>query len=276
MSILSQIFLYPIKSLAGIQVQSWLVDKNGLRYDRKWMLVDEDGQFMSQRRLPRMALFKPRIEQENLIVSAAGMQDMPLALQPVGGDDIEVTIWRDRCIARTVSSQADEWFSEFLDTKCRLVYHPDDRRRQVDQRYAKPSDQTAFSDGFPFLIVSENSLATLNQKMSAAIGINRFRPNLVIADCDSYAEDSWRRIRINGIEFRLPKPCSRCAVPGIDPDTAISDKETLLTLSKLRKWENQVYFGQNALHDGLGELAVGNHVDILETGVLHPPIKPVF
>jgi len=276
MLILSQIFLYPIKSLAGIQVQSWLVDKNGLRYDRKWMLVDEDGQFMSQRRLPQMALIKTRIEQDHLIVSAAGMEDMRLALQPDGGDDIEVIIWHDRCAAKIVSKQADEWFSEFLNTKCSLVYHPDGSTRQVDQRYAKRDDQTAFADGFPFLITAESSLQALNEAMPFAIGMNRFRPNLVISGCDRYAEDSWRRIRVNDIEFRLPKPCSRCSVPGINPDTAISDKETLLMLSRLRKWENRVYFGQNALHDSLGKLAVGNAVDVLETGSRQPPVNVEF
>ena len=272
MPTLSQIFLYPVKSLAGIKIQRWPVDKNGLMYDRKWMLVDDDRQFLSQRRLPKMALIKPRIEQDRLIISAPGMPDLSLELQPDGGDDIEVGIWHDQCLAKTISNQADVWFSTFLECDCRLVYHPDDRQRQVDQRYAKPSDQTAFSDGFPFLIVSENSLVNLNRVLPFEIGINRFRPNLVIADCPAYAEDSWRRIRIRDIEFRLPKPCSRCSVPGIDPETALSGKEPLATLNRLRRWENKIYFGQNALHSETGELAVGDTLEILETGEKQPPI----
>ncbi|QPK63840.1 MOSC domain-containing protein [Methylomonas sp. LL1] len=272
MPTLDQIYLYPVKSLAGIQVQQWPVAKNGLLYDRKWMLIDPQHQFLSQRRLPKMALIKTRIEQDALILSAPGLDSLELALNPEGGDDIEVGIWRDHCIAKTVSSAADAWLSQFLQAECRLVYHPDDRTRQVDQRFAQSSDQTAFSDGFPFLIVSKNSLAALNQATQLELDMKRFRPNLVIADCDSYAEDSWRRISINGIEFRLPKPCSRCAVPGIDPETAISGKEPLATLNRLRRWENQVYFGQNALHDRSGSLAIGNPVDILESGDRQPPI----
>ena len=274
MPILSQIHFYPIKSLAGIQVQRWPIDKNGLLYDRKWMLVDDQQQFLSQRRLPKMALITPRIERDQLIVSAPGQRDLRIPLQPAAGDSIEVAIWRDRCIAKTVSELANIWFSKFLQAKCQLVYLPDNSRRQVDQRYAMPSDQTAFSDGFPFLIVSENSLNELNTELPAPVGIERFRPNLVIADCDSYAEDSWRRISVNGIEFRLPKPCSRCSVPGIDPETGIGGEEPLATLSRLRQWENQIYFGQNALHDTDGELVVGNVVHILETGTPRPPINP--
>ncbi|MDD2759767.1 MAG: MOSC domain-containing protein [Methylomonas sp.] len=272
MPLLSQIYIYPIKSLAGIGVESWPVDVNGLRYDRKWMLVDDQQQFLSQRRLPKMALLKPSITEDGLSVSAPGQDDLKLPLQSTDGSDIEVRIWHDLCLAMTVSDLADDWFSRFLGTRCRLVYHPDNRRRQIDQRYARPTDQTAFSDGFPFLIVSENSVNALNAALTQKVGVNRFRPNLVVSECEAYAEDAWRRIGINGIEFRLPKPCSRCAVPGIDPETAQSDKEPLATLSRLHNWEKQVYFGQNALHDQGGELAVGNRVDILETGPRQPPI----
>ena len=272
MPILSQIYIYPIKSLAGIRVERWPVNDNGLLYDRKWMLVDKQGKFLSQRRLPKMALIKPLIAQDSLFLSAPERQNLSIPLESNDGDDIEVGIWNDSCLAKTVSEQADAWFSDFLGTQCRLVYHPDDRHRRVDQRYALPSDQTAFSDGFPFLIVSENSLNRLNAVLESPVGINRFRPNLVIADCEAYAEDSWRRIAINGIAFRLPKPCSRCAIPGIDPETAISNKEPLATLSRLRKWEKQIYFGQNALHDKRGELTAGNSVEILETGPKQPPI----
>lgn len=272
MPTLSQIYFYPVKSLAGIQVQSWPVNKNGLMYDRKWMLIDDQQQFLSQRRLPKMALIKPRIEEDRLLLSAPGQRDLSIPLHPDKGDNIEVSIWRDNCIAKTVSEQANRWLSTFLKAKCQLVYHPDDRQRPVDRRYALPSDQTAFSDGFPFLIVTENSLNALNAQLAEPVGINRFRPNLVIADCDAYAEDSWRRIRINDIEFRLPKPCSRCPIPNIDPETAISGDEPLATLSRLRKWENKIYFGQNAIHACTGELSVGDAVDILVTGINQPPL----
>lgn len=272
MPILSQIYIYPVKSLAGIAVSQWQVDKNGLQYDRKWMLIDEQNQFLSQRRLAKMALVKTDIRHDKLILSAPGQQDISLDLDPTDGEIITVSIWHDQCVARTVGIEADEWLSRFLQTDCRLVYFPDDEQRIVDQRFAQPTDQTAFSDGFPFLIVSESSLNALNQVLTHPVTMQRFRPNLVVTDCSGYAEDNWRRLEINTIEFRLPKPCSRCAVPGIDPETAISSKEPLTTLSRLRKWENKIYFGQNAIHNSTGTLAIGNLVQILETAEHQPPI----
>lgn len=272
MPVLSQIYIYPVKSLAGIEVSQWPVDKNGLLYDRRWMLIDSQRQFLSQRRLPKMALIKTRIEAEQLILAAPGHDQLILELNPAGVDDLEVTVWHDQCLAKTVSAKADAWLSRFLQTDCRLVYHPDNQRRQVDPHYAQAADQTAFSDGFPFLLVSENSLNALNQSLEHKISMQRFRPNLVVGGCDSYAEDGWRRIAINDIEFRLPKPCSRCAVPGIDPETAISDKAPLAALNRLRKWENRVYFGQNVLHNQCGTLTTGDLITILESGDKQPPI----
>lgn len=272
MPTLSQIFIYPVKSLAGIRVEQWPVDATGLRYDRKWMLVDPQHQFLSQRRLPKMALIKTRIDDDQLILSAPDQEDIAIPLHGNEADTVNVEIWHDQCLAKTVSEQVDAWFSRFLACECRLVFHPDDSIRQVDQQYANANDQTAFSDGFPFLVVSEHSLHELNHAMQLSFTMDRFRPNLVVSDCDAYAEDSWRRIRINGIEFRLPKPCSRCSVPSIDPETAAIGKEPLATLNRLRKQDNKVYFGQNALHDGLGNLAVGNTVTILETGPRQPAL----
>ncbi|WP_446811103.1 MOSC domain-containing protein [Methylomonas sp. 2BW1-5-20] len=273
MPVLSQIYIYPVKSLAGIRVDQWPVDSKGLLYDRKWMLIDSDRQFLSQRRLPKMALIKTRIEGERLILSAPDQPDLSLPLQAQDGDELEVVVWHDHCRAKTCGDAADAWLSGFLQTDCRLVYQTDDDVRKVDPNYALDSDQTAFSDGFPFLIVSENSLNALNQAMQLEFDMVRFRPNLVVADCDSYAEDAWRRITINDIGFRLPKPCSRCSVPTIDPLTAETGKEPLTTLNRMRKWQNKVYFGQNALHDKPGFLSVGQPVSIEEIGEPRPPVS---
>jgi len=269
---LSQIYIYPVKSLAGIPVSRWPVTETGLQYDRKWMLVDQFGQFLSQRRLPKMALIKTALNEDELVLTAPGMASLSLPLNPVDGEVISSRIWHDQCDARTVSAEADGWLSHFLNTECRLVYQPDHEIRRVDPAYGRPGDRVSFADGFPFLIASENSLAALNQAMGLNLSMTRFRPNLVIADCASYAEDSWREISIGSIGFRLTKPCSRCAVPAIDPETAETGKEPLLTLNRLRKWNNKVYFGQNALHDQCGLLAVGDSVQIKQSGALQPPL----
>jgi len=269
---LSAITLYPVKSLAGISVTRWPVTKTGLQYDRKWMLVDNAGQFLSQRQLPRMALIKTALTDTDLILSASGMENLSLPLTPTDGDVMKSTIWGDQCHARSVSREANHWLSHFLNVDCRLVFQPDEMIRPVDATYGKPSDNVAFSDGFPFLIISENSLVSLNQEMQLNLPMARFRPNLVISGCASYAEDSWREISIGDIDFRLPKPCSRCAITTIDPVTAETGKEPLRALNRIRKWQNNVYFGQNALHNQCGLLSVGDTVQIKATGAKQPPI----
>jgi uncharacterized protein YcbX len=270
--ILSGIIVYPVKSLAGIHANSWTVTEKGFQHDRKWMIIDSDRQFLSQRKLPQMALIKTALTDKNLILSAPGMENLFLPLTPVDGEIINSTIWHDQCDARSVSAEADQWLSDFLNLDCRLVYQPDEVIRPVAPTYAKPTDKVAFSDGFPFLIISENSLAALNHEMQLNLPMIRFRPNLVIAGCPAYAEDSWREISIGAVDFRLPKPCSRCTVPTIDPETAQIGKEPLVTLNRTRKWQNKVYFGQNALHNQCGQLTVGDVVNIKSTGAKQPPI----
>jgi len=270
--VLSGIFIYPVKSLTGISANSWHVTEKGFQYDRKWMIIDSNRQFLSQRKLPEMALIKTALTDKNLILSAQGMEDLVLPLEPVDGQTINSTIWHDQCDARSVSTEADQWLSHFLKLDCRLVYQPDEVIRPVDPDYAKPADKVAFSDGFPFLIISENSLAALNNEMQLNLPMTRFRPNLVISGCPAYEEDGWREIRIGAIDFRLPKPCSRCSVPTIDPETAQTGKEPLITLTRTRKWQNKVYFGQNALHNQCGQLTIGDTVQVMLTGEKQPPI----
>ncbi|MDP2903241.1 MAG: MOSC domain-containing protein [Methylovulum sp.] len=271
-TLLSEITLYPVKSLAGINVSCWPVTKTGLQYDRKWMVIDKAGQFLSQRRLPEMALIHTALTDATLTLSAPDREHLALPLKPLGGEVVPSTIWHDQCDAWSVSTAADQWLSDFLKQDCRLVYQPDDVVRPVDPHYGNASDQASFSDGFPFLIIGENSLVSLNQAMPLDLPMNRFRPNLVISGCPGYAEDSWREISIGAIDFRLPKPCSRCSVPTIDPITAITGKEPLTTLNRLRKWQNKVYFGQNALHNQCGILTVGDRVTVKTTGEKQPPI----
>ncbi|WP_341328459.1 MOSC N-terminal beta barrel domain-containing protein [Methylotuvimicrobium sp. KM2] len=269
---LSGIYIYPVKSLAGIAVDRWPVTEKGLRYDRQWMLVDKKRKFLSQRCLPKMALIRTALSESCLTLSAPGLDNLALPLEATNDETLECEIWHDRCLAHEVSKQANRWLSDFLHIDCKLVYQAEETIRPVDPNYARPDDKVYFSDGFPFLILSENTLASLNRAMNLNYPMARFRPNLVLSGCDSYAEDSWRTISIGDINFRLPKPCARCSVPTIDPETAESGPEPLLTLSRIRKWNQKVYFGQNALHDNTGVLHIGDSVAILSTGPKQPPL----
>ncbi|MDD2865143.1 MAG: MOSC domain-containing protein [Methylococcales bacterium] len=264
--VLSDIYIYPVKSLAGIRVENWEVVETGLKYDRQWMLIDEQGQFLSQRRLPKMALIQTRLTESELILSAPNFADLHLSLEPKDGAIISSTVWKDCCDARHVSNEADAWFREVLQIPCTLVYLPPETKRGVDLNYALEADRVAFSDGFPFLIISENSLNSLNSQLENPVEMARFRPNLVISGCEAYAEDFWREIQIGNIDFRLPKPCSRCSVPAINPNTAEVGKEPLTTLNRLRKANGKIYFGQNALHNSCGELNVDDAVLVKQRG----------
>lgn len=237
------------------------------------MLVDQDHRFLSQRRLPKMALIKTAIVDETLVLTAPATEPLTVPLHGHSSETLTTVIWNDACSAYGVSKTADQWFSRFLETNCRLVYQAEQSPRRVDPRYARTSDQTAFSDGFPFLIISENSLVSLNRQMEHPLPMVRFRPNLVLSGCSAYAEDRWRSIRIGEIGFRLPKPCSRCVVTTIDPATGETGKEPLRTLNRTRKWKQQVFFGQNALHNNTGHLSVGDQLQVYSTGPAQPPLS---
>jgi len=262
---LAEISLYPIKSCRGSAVDSAIVGKRGIEGDRSLMLITPAGEFLTQRDHPRMALINPQWRGGVLELSAPGMPAR--AITPIaGGPRRRVTIWRDTCEAADQGEAAAEWFSAFLDAPCRLVRLADDFTRAVDQKYApRPTDQAAFSDGFPFLIVSQASLDDLNQRLTTPLPMNRFRPNLVIAGSGPFAEDTWKLIRVGDILFDVVKPCARCAITTTDQATAVRGKEPLHTLAAYRTVNGEVMFGQNAIHHTEGRIALGDVVEILET-----------
>ena len=260
---LAAAYRYPVKSLRGEAFQALDIGPRGFVYDRHWMVVDDEGRFLTQRQLPRMALITATLLDEGRLRLLA--PDMPnLDIDASGGDSIQVNIWRDRVDAVLADPLAADWLSRFLQRSCRLVLMPEQTTRAVDPDYAAEQDQVGFADGFPFLLISQGSLDDLNTRLEQAVPMHRFRPNLVVEGCKPYAEDTWRRIRIGPITFRVAKPCSRCIIPTIDIDTAERSKEPLLTLMGYRKRDNKIYFGQNLIHDDCGRLEVGMPVEILE------------
>jgi uncharacterized protein YcbX len=257
---LSGLNVYPIKSCAGISLDSADLSATGLRYDRRWMLVDETGEFMSQRTHPRMALISVRLSTELLIVGAPGMPELEIPLQQESGNQIEVHVWGDTNRGELVGEEADRWFGEFLGFPCRLVCKPDDDLRLVDSSYAKDGDQVGFADGFAFLLISEASLEDLNERLEAPLPMNRFRPNFVVRGCTPYAEDGWSGVRIGSVPFRVAEPCPRCAITTVDQNTGVPGKEPLRTLATYRKTDLGAVFGRNHIHDALGTVRVGDPV----------------
>ena len=260
---LEALYRYPVKSLGGQSFTSLDVLARGLAYDRHWMLVDQQGGFLSQRQLPRMSLISANVDTVGTLHLNA--PDMPeLVLAACGGVPLDVTVWGDSVRAETTAPEADDWLGRFLGVPCRLACFAQDAVRRVDPAFSRETDQVGFADGFPFLLISRASLDDLNRRLVQPVPMLRFRPNLVVAGCEAFAEDRWRRIRIGELEFRVAKPCSRCIIPTIDYSTGQVGAEPLRTLNTYRKRGNKIYFGQNLIHETVGRLAVGMPVEVLE------------
>ena len=260
--VLSGVYIYPIKSCGGISLEKAELVATGLRDDRRWMLVDEAGGFMSQRGHPRMALISPSLTPERLTVSAPGMPDLEVPTRFGTGETVRVEVWGDELRGEPAGEEADRWFSEFLEFPCRLVRKPDDDFRPVDSLYATEDDQTSFADGFSLLVISEASLEDLNSRLAEPVPMNRFRPNLVIGGCEPFAEDRWDEMRVGDAGFRVAEPCPRCAVTTVDQRTGERRKEPLRTLATYRRSGGEVWFGRNLIHTSAGTVCVWDPVEV--------------
>lgn len=266
MATVSALNYYPVKSLGGIALDAARVGPRGIEGDRQFMVVDDRGHFLTQRELPRLALVRPLVSAAGaLVLRAPGMGD--LAIRPTDdGPRTQVALWRDVCLAVDQGGAAAGWLTVFLRHFVRLVRMADEFHRLVNPAFApRPSDEVGFADGYPLLLISEESLADLNRRLPEPVPMNRFRPNLVVRGVEPYAEDRWRRIRVGEVVFDVVKPCARCAIPTTDQDTAERGKEPLATLATYRRAATgAVMFGQNLVHAGPGTIRVGQPVEILE------------
>jgi uncharacterized protein YcbX len=254
---LSTIVVYPVKAAAGISVSRWEVDTFGLRQDRRWMVVDARGALVTQRTHPRLALVRPTIHEAGLTLQAPCVSPLELALEPRGSVTVQATVWDDTCEALWLGPSPARWLTEVLGSPCELVYMPESTVRPADPAYAPDGVRVSFADAFPFLVISEASLADLNSRMGRPLPMNRFRPNLVVGGGDPYLEDAIGAFTVEGITFRMVKPCDRCAVTTTDQETTERGVEPLRTLATYRKVGGLVMFGQNAVHAGTGALTVG-------------------
>lgn len=254
---LTSLNVYPLKSAAGLAAEAWEVDAFGLRYDRRWMVVDHRGVMISQRTHPRLALVRPSLGDGTLRLETAGMPALELRLEPAAAVTTTVVVWRDACAAVWGGERAARWISDVLEADCSLVHMPEATVRVADPQYAPAGTRVSFADAFPFLLLSEESLADLNARLPAPVPMNRFRPNLVIAGGEPYAEDALAGFRIGRVGFRAVKPCDRCVLTTTDQATAERGVEPLRTLATYRTRDRKVLFGQNVAHDGPGRLEVG-------------------
>ena len=264
MYIISELWIYPIKSLGGISVSESKVEIKGLQHDRRWMLVDGAGRFVTQRERPAMALLRTALEPSDLLVFPTGKQSEPLRIPLAPEEDtmerVMVDVWGDRCASKVFPDAINDWFSGILGQSLRLVMMPNTTRRRADGRYAPKGQYVSFADGFPFLLAGQSSLDDLNGRLLQPLPMNRFRPNIVFTGGGPFEEDGWEGFDIGDQPFRGVKPCARCVVTTIDQDTGERAAEPLKTLSAYRKIGNKIRFGQNVvwLGEGTAILRVGD------------------
>jgi hypothetical protein len=264
---ITHLYTYPIKSCAAVAHERLALEARGPLWDRRWMVVDGNGLFITQRELPRLALVQPNVEADMLRLSAPGRNDICLSLHGARGTIQRVVVWRDTCDAWDEGDEVANWLSDYLNVDVRLVRMADGFQRMVDPNYARTPAHTGFSDGFPVLIAAEASLAELNRRLTehgkAPVPMSRFRPNVVVAGCEAFAEDSWKTVQIGAVTLDVVKPCARCATTTVDQTsgTIPDSTEPLATLNTFRKQAGKVMFAQNAIHRAPGVLSVGDGVE---------------
>lgn len=261
----SELAIYPVKSLGGIALQRMQFDRFGPACDRRYVVADGAGRFVTQREYAQMSLVRLTQNGNLLAFSAPSMPVFTLDTQRALTDARNtVTVWRDQIAACDMGEEIAAWLSSYLGIAVRLFYMPDDSVRSIDPMYGKSGDRVSFADGFPVLLIGAASLREFNRALPEPIGSERFRPNIVVAGAQPYAEDQWRRIRIGALEFDVVKPCSRCVIPSIDPLTAKKQPIVTQTLARLRRRGDAVYFGQNLIHRGIGTIDIGVPVTVLD------------
>ncbi|MBD1211103.1 MAG: MOSC N-terminal beta barrel domain-containing protein [Ignavibacteria bacterium] len=268
------LFYYPIKGCKGWRLDSANLIERGIAFDRHFMIVNPDGRFLTQREHPRMALIEPTIANGTLTLSAAGMEALSLPHTDEGSTE-KVVVWQDTCDAVSQGQEAAEWLSTFLGVDAHLVTMHRDFRRTVDQTYAvRPTDHTGFADGFQMLLASEASLESVNSRLiesgNEPVPMNRFRPNIVVAGCDAFAEDTWKHFNVRNsagdVEMYGVKLCGRCIVTTVDQASGTkTGAEPIATLKKFRRNADgtKVLFGQNVIHRNTGTIAVGDTIELL-------------
>ncbi|HEX8328143.1 MAG TPA: MOSC N-terminal beta barrel domain-containing protein [Hymenobacter sp.] len=265
---LTGLYVYPVKSLGGYAVPEADVTARGLRHDRRWLLVDERNRFMTQRQEPAMALLTVAPAYNGFLISHRQRPDLlPLFFPFEATPDrtLFVTIWDDMAWAWRAAPEADEWLSEALGRRCRLVYMSDMVRREAEPEFNPEGQLVSFADGYPYLLIGEAALADLNARLPQAVPMNRFRPNLVFSGGQPYEDDNWERFQIGDVAFRAVRGCGRCVLTTIDQQTATKTPagEPLRTLATYRRTDGGTMFGQNVTGPLQGRLRVGDAVTVL-------------
>jgi uncharacterized protein YcbX len=259
----SALHIYPVKSCRGHALSEAVVEPWGLAGDRRWMVVDHDVGFITQREEPRLATVEVAVRDDGIELARAGKRIF-VPLPDADAERRNVTVWRSTVPARLAAVP----LGELLDgAALRLAYMDDPTVRSSNPQFSREEDRVSFADGYPLLLATDDSLADLNRRMPAPLSMDRFRPNLVISGAPPWAEDTWRRVRVGEVTFRVVKPCDRCIVTTTDQRTGergAAGGEPLRALATFRRRGSQVFFGQNLIPDGTGTIRIGDPVEVLD------------
>lgn len=255
------LWVYPVKSAAGIAVDRVDLLDRGPRHDRRWMIVDGSGRFLTQRTVPGLARIRTAIEGAGIALSAPGHGATRLPLEPDGRAGVRVEVWGDEVTAVTAPPEADRWVAELLGESARFVHMPEasDRKAKLDP--TGRGARISFADAYPLLLISEESLEALNARLTDPLPMDRFRPNVVVRGAGAFAEDGWDRFFVGSVECRVASRCARCSTTTVDQATGERGKEPLRTLASFRREGSDVFFGVNVVHSGTGTVAVGDPVE---------------
>ncbi len=262
---LDQISIYPIKSCAGIDLSSSQVLDRGFPLDRRWLLVEKSGQFISQRNTHILGQIRISIENNHLSVGYFDRAPLRLDLEVQSHKLQKTTLWNDRVHGLWLSQECDDWFSDILGRKVQLIHMNADVHRPLVQKRL-PEDRTfevSFADGYPYLLTTQASLDDLNQRLEQPVPMDRFRSNLVVSGNQAFEEDNWKKIRIGNVEFLVVKPCARCKITTINQTTGVASKEPLKTLASYRQQDGNVLFGMNLVALETGTVTVNDPVTII-------------
>jgi uncharacterized protein len=251
---LTRLFIYPLKSAQGIEVSSAQIGERGLEHDRRFMLVDPEGNLVTARQHARLLRVSTRIEAGQLILSEQHMPDLRVALQPEGSER-RVRVWADWMLALDVGAEASAWFSHLFATSLRLVWMPERSERRMNPDFG-PS-RLSFADGNPLHLIHESSLRDLENRVGMRLDVELFRPNLVVSGMEAYAEDTWSKLRLDTLELKVHEACARCMMVNLDHQTGNIGVEPLRTLARFRRHGKKVLFGQHVYALSLGGLRVG-------------------
>lgn len=263
----ASLHIYPIKGCRGISVDTARVQRSGLEFDRRYMIADEAGVFVTQRTERRLCLVSTEILGETIAIRAAHAKPIEIPLTPPSTEKIPVSIWRDNVLG-VEWNPGSAWFSEFLGRPVSLVYIADQDLRTVNQEHAAPDDRVGFADAYPLLAIGHASLDDLRSRMTdenaRAMTMNRFRPNVCLEGLLPFEEDELSSLSVGSVSFRAPKLCDRCVVTTVDPETGQTGREPLRTLATYRKWDGAVWFGVNWIPQNSGVLRIGDALTVEE------------